>query len=339
MAKGWSPYSDIPDLTGKVAVVTGANSGIGLQTTKHLVSRGAKVYFTTRSESKAKTTKDHIRSIHPDVPENGLIWLPLDLGKIKSVNSAIAELKAKETKIDILVNNAGMVPEDMKLNEGGWETCMAICHVGHFVFTNGILSLLKEAAKDKNADVRIVTVSSNVTYIMIPPDYPLDFTSTAFLTGSLPYIPWKWRYFQSAFFTVDMVRYAMAKLANALFAKELQRRLDEQGVPIISISLNPGGVLSDDGLTIFSGFIKPLMRRVLVSPDQGSFNSLFAATAKDIRDKSELYKGQYIEPIGQVHASHPVLKNDKQVRAAWDTTTTEVNKYLNSQGLSPLSDW
>ncbi|KAH7176440.1 daunorubicin C-13 ketoreductase [Dactylonectria macrodidyma] len=339
MTKTWNPRSDMPDMKGKVAVVTGGNSGIGLHTVKHLASKGAKVYFTARSEAKATYTIDYVLSNSPGVSKDRVIWLSMDLGDISSVKHAVEELKEKEQTIDILVNNAGLATNKFETTEAGWEMVLAVCHVGHFVFTNGILPLLKRAAAKKNADVRIVTVSSSVHYFFFPPKYEFDLTTPAFLTGTLPYDPWQWRYLWKHMFTVDMMRYSLAKLANFLFAQELQRRLDEEGSSIISLSAHPGSVKSPNALDIFAGPMKLLMHRVMLSEDEGSFTILFAATAKDVRERPDEFKGKYVEPVGVVKPGHVVGKDEKQVQGLWDTTTNEVNKFLAKKGYAPLLDW
>ncbi|KAH7157993.1 daunorubicin C-13 ketoreductase [Dactylonectria estremocensis] len=339
MTKAWNPRLNMPDLKGKVAVVTGGNSGIGLHTVKHLASKGAKVYFTARSEAKATYTIDYVLSNSAGVSKDRVIWLSMDLSDVKSVKYAVEELRAKEQTIHILVNNAGLVMNKFETTEAGWEMAMAVCHVGHFVFTNGILPLLKRAASNEHADVRIVTVSSSVQYFFFPPKYEFDFTTPAFLTGTLPYDPWQWRYLQKHMFTADMMRYSLAKLANFIFAQELQRRLDEQGSSIISLSVHPGSVRSPNALDIFSAPLKALMRRVMLGEDEGSFTLLFAATAKDVRERPDEFKGKYVEPVGEVKPGHVVGNDEKQVQGLWDTTTNEVNKLLAKKGYAPLLDW
>lgn len=184
----------------------------------------------------------------------------------------------------------------------------------------------------------MVTLSSNVVGIFLPRDYPFDFKSRGFLYGHTPYAPWKFRYLQRHFFTVDMLRYSLAKAANMMFAQELQRRFDERGLNIISVSLHPGGVKSDAALAIFAEFMKPIMRRVMVSEDEGSFTTLFAATSKTVLSTAR-YKGRYMEPIGQVMPSHPVTEDEEQVRGLWNNTAAEVARYVEEHNCGVLEDW
>ncbi|CAI6099012.1 unnamed protein product [Clonostachys chloroleuca] len=338
MGARWAPYNDTPNLEGKVAVVTGSNSGIGLYTALHLALHGAKVYMGARTKAKADDAKKTVLSLHPTIAEERLIWLPLDLSKLSSVQEAVKELEGKEQKIDILINNAGLATNEIELTDAGWEMTMAVCHVGHFVLSNGLLSLLKKAAAEKGSDVRVVTVSSSASHTFLPPGYKIDFSKPDFLKGNLPYEPWKYRYVFRHMFTIKILHYSLAKMANIMFAQELQRRLDKLGVPIISLSLNPGAVKSDNAVSIFSGFLQPLMRQVMLTLDEGSFTSLFAATAPEVWRQPEVYKGKYLEPVGKVQDPLRIAQDEKQAQALWDTTTKEVNRYLLEHGLPTLHD-
>jgi NAD(P)-dependent dehydrogenase (short-subunit alcohol dehydrogenase family) len=213
-------------------------------------------------------------------------------------------------------------------------------YIGHFVFTNGLLPLLKKAAADESSDVRVVTVTGGNN--IFPPDYEFEYTSASFLSGKIPYEPWKFRHIKKPLFNIDLMRYSLSKVASLLFAKELQRRLEKQGLHIISVSLHPGGargVRTDSALGVLAGFMKFIMRRIMISEDEGSFTSLFAATAKEIRDKPDLYRGKFLVPFGKVAPPHPVTENERQIQGLWDNTTKEVNRYLTENGYAPLLDW
>lgn len=136
-----------------------------------------------------------------------------------------------------------------------------------------------------------------------------------------------------------MFRYSIAKLANMMFAQELQAVFDRRGLPIISVSVDPGGVKTDGAIGIFPWFIKPIMRRAMLTEDQGSYTSLFAATSKEVRERPEEYKGKYMMPFGKVSPPHPVTKDEKQVQGLWKQTTEELNTYLQKQGHAPLLEW
>ncbi|KAH8812199.1 hypothetical protein F5884DRAFT_304945 [Xylogone sp. PMI_703] len=337
MSTNWDPQQ-IPDLTGKIALVTGGNAGIGLQTVKHLALHGAKVYFSARSEAKATKAKASLLSENPGLSADRLQWLQLDLASIDSVINAAEELGKREQKLDILINNAGCATKELETTDAGWEMALAVCHVGHFVLTNRLLPLLKNAASDKNADVRVVTVSSGAHNMFLPPDYEFDFADPAFLSGKLPYEPPEYLK-KKHMFEADLLRYSMAKLANVLFAQELQSRLDQLRLPVISMSVHPGSVETEGAVGIFSPEMQPVIRKTMMAPDEGSFTSLFAATAPQVSQKPEVYKGKYLEPVGEVKEPHTVTKNEEQVRAFWDTTAKEVNGYLTKRGHGLLNEW
>jgi NAD(P)-dependent dehydrogenase (short-subunit alcohol dehydrogenase family) len=191
----------------------------------------------------------------------------------------------------------------------------------------------------QDADVRIITLTSNANTVMIPPGYRFQFTSPSFLTKPVSYYPWQWRYLSRHIFIVDMIRYSLSKTANLLFAQELQRRMDEQQLPILSMGVHPGGVASDGAVAIGGWLFQVIARWTFLTIDQGAITSLFAATSKEVRKHSEKYKGQYLEPFGKVGVSHSVVHDKKQRMGLWSNTTSEVNKHLSKIGLPLLQDW
>ncbi|KAK1975184.1 daunorubicin C-13 ketoreductase [Colletotrichum cereale] len=339
MPKSWDPLAEMPLLQGKVVVVSGSNAGIGLSTVKFLALRGATVYFTTRTKEKADATRALLTSEYPEIDKDQLRWLPLDLGDLTTVDAAVKELKSKETKVDILINNAGVCSSTTETLGPGWEYHMAVNHIGHFVLTNGILPLLKEATRQEGADVRIITLSSSVNYVMLPSNFRFTFNSPSFLKSPVFDYPWQWQYISRHFFVVDMIRYSVSKVANILFAQELQRLMDEQNLPILSISVHPGGVASDGTKKIGNSVFLLLRAALFLSPDQGAATSLFAATAREVRENPDKFKGKYLEPFGEVATPNPVANDTELVRGMWDNTTTEVNQYLAEIGLAPLQQW
>ncbi|TQN65827.1 putative oxidoreductase, partial [Colletotrichum shisoi] len=337
----WNPLTDMPSLEGKVVVVTGGkltvcSAGIGFSTVKFIALRGARVYFTARSKDKADRTRALLTSENPDIDNGRLRWLPLDLADLASVSAAVKELKSKESKVDILINNAGLCSASTQTVGPGWEWHMGVNHVGHFVFTNGVLPLLENATMQPGADVRIITLSSNVNHAMLPSNYQFTFDSPSFLASPVPYYPWHWRYLSRHAFVVDMIRYSVSKVANLLFAQELQRRMDERGLPILSISVHPGGVASEGTKGIGNSVFSLVRAAVFLSTDQGAVTSLFAATASEVHENADGFKGKYLEPYGKVATPNPVANDAKQVRGMWDNTTAEVNKHLSEIGLTPL---
>jgi NAD(P)-dependent dehydrogenase (short-subunit alcohol dehydrogenase family) len=198
---------------------------------------------------------------------------------------------------------------------------------------------MKKAAQSPDADVRIVVVSSNATYLVPPRNYPLDFTTADVLYGKLPYTPLLYRLVRTFVFNVNMLHYAVSKLANALFAKELQRRMTQQGLPIAVLAVHPGGVRSPDVHKVFKPWIWPLISGNFISSDAGSHSLLFAATARQVREEPDKYLGSYMEPIGVVHHGHPLMGDMEQAGALWKTTQAEVDKYGKTKGNFTLMEW
>ncbi|KAL7935853.1 daunorubicin C-13 ketoreductase [Trichoderma chlorosporum] len=336
-SKSWDPRQRVPDLSGQVALVTGGSSGIGLETVKYLAKRGAMVFFTSTSSSKGNSIRKSILGAAPEVSEDRLVCLPMDLGDLQSVDRAVIDLKKQTSKLNILINNASLATKDLEQNAAGWEKVMAVSHMGHFLLTNRLLSLLKSAAA-QGENARVVTVSSSGHYLFIPSGYPIDFSTTDSIRGELPSEPWRYKYLQKHMVRVDALRYAVAKLAGVMFARELQRILDARGLPIISLSVNPGAVKTDAGLSLFVSPLQPVMRRVMVTPEEGSLNVLFAAADPEVAKNSH-FKGSYLEPVGKIHPAHPLSSDTAQNSALWATTEKEMTRYLAEIGADQLLPW
>jgi NAD(P)-dependent dehydrogenase (short-subunit alcohol dehydrogenase family) len=199
--------------------------------------------------------------------------------------------------------------------------------------------LLKTAAQDMNADVRIVNVSSNTPGIFFPAKYPLDYSQKEVYEGEIPPLGWLRRLTYETFL-FDVMRYSVAKLAVTMFNIELQRLLDRQNIPILCISLNPGGVNSSGtGAGVVKAWARPPTKFGMMTPDQGSWHPLFAATATEVRQTPEKYKEQYLEPVGRVTTIYPLMWDENQRRALWEASTTELNKHLAKQKLPLLENW
>ncbi|KAJ6026556.1 hypothetical protein N7460_011373 [Penicillium canescens] len=207
------------------------------------------------TKSSARKTKEKLQNTHPDINPNNIEWLLLDLTDLKSIDTAAHELKKKERKLDILINNAAVPTSSTELVARIWEQHMAANHVGHFLFVNRVLPLLKNALKAKETDVRIINLSSLAHVSVLPHTFKFKFDSAACLSNPVPSHPWQWRFLGRFIFWFDMVRYAVSKAAVVLFTKELQHRLDEQGLLVITIAVHPGEVATEGVMTINNAFI------------------------------------------------------------------------------------
>ena len=252
----WST-ADIPDLTGKVAVVTGANGGLGLEVARELARKGALVVMASRDRAK---TEEARASILAENPNASLEPVPLDLGSLASVREAAAAILAAHPRIDILVDNAGVMAISERRTEDGFEMQLGVNHLGHFALTALLLPALLESG-----DARVVSVTSTGRHSGRPidPDNP-------HLEGR--YDPWR--------------AYGQSKLANVHFALELDRRFRAAGVPARSIVVHPGFVNSDlqarsvreSGGGRSQRFFRNAVVRFGMSPARGALALLRAAT-------------------------------------------------------------
>ncbi|KAG8902657.1 hypothetical protein FRC01_009519 [Tulasnella sp. 417] len=242
-------------------------------------------------------------------------WLKLDLSSPESINAAVEEFQKKEKRLDVLVNNAGVLP-----TPGIFElaaTKIPICqlmmsnHVGPFIFTTKLLPLLKATAAEADSDVRIVNVASSGHATTMRNDWK---------NGD-----WTWK---SVGFQQDIEAYGSSKLANMLTCKELQRRLDEEGVPIVSIMLHPGTVYTDGGAASFrnvpfigSLVVDPIMKYVVcLTPEQGAYTSLFAATSPTVKQQQARYAGAYLVPFGTIAKASAECEDLQAAKDCWETT-------------------
>jgi NAD(P)-dependent dehydrogenase (short-subunit alcohol dehydrogenase family) len=257
--KNWTA-DDIPSQAGKRALVTGANSGIGYHTALELARKGAEVVLACRNPAKAE---DALARLKAAVPGAKAELAALDLSDLKSVRAFGAAFSARGVPLDVLVNNAGiMAPLTRKASPDGFEIQMATNHFGHFLLTSLLLPSLKRAPAP-----RVVSVAS-----------------IAHRRGRINFDD-----LQSERSYSPFASYAQTKLANLLFAFELQRRADKADLKILSVAAHPGVAMTSiivngigggrpNLLTRALGFFSPLYMH---SEEQGALPSLYAATAAD----------------------------------------------------------
>ncbi|MFB6897482.1 oxidoreductase [Streptomyces hydrogenans] len=259
----------IPDLTGRIHVVTGATGGLGLATTRALALRGGRVVLAVRDEEKGHRAVAGLAAegIAPDL----LTVRRIDLADLDSVRAFAEGLRAEHPRLDVLVNNAGVMGPPRTLSAQGHELQFAANHLGHFALTGLLLDRLPDGG-------RVVTVSS-----LVHRQGELRLDDPAALTGERGYAP--------------MAFYNRSKLANAVFGHELHRRLTAAGSPVRSVLAHPGytatGLQTRDvtGLArFFYGRIgNPLLAQ---RPERGALPQLYAATAP------EAAGGEFIGPDG-----------------------------------------
>jgi NAD(P)-dependent dehydrogenase (short-subunit alcohol dehydrogenase family) len=250
MADRWTT-ADLPDLTGKVALVTGANAGLGLSISAALAGKGARVLMACRNQTKAQSAVEAIVASQP----GALVEVvPLDLASLASVHALADELVRTEGRLDMLINNAGLMAIDYEQTEDGFEMQFGVNHLGHFVLTGALLPLLQ--ATDGSRIANMSSMGHRMGH--------MDLNDPMFERRT--YRRWP-AYFQS-------------KLANLLFTFELQRRLEEAGATTQALAAHPGTTHTDLG-TEGSGLTNKVMAPAMMlgqSADAGAQPMLRAAT-------------------------------------------------------------
>ena len=280
--RAWSS-ADVPDQSGRVVVVTGANTGLGYHTAAVLAARGAHVVLAVRNLDKGDAAIARIRAASPGAD---VTVQPLDLSSLASVRSAADALRATYPRIDLLINNAGVMWTRKQLTADGFEMQFGTNHLGHFALTGLLLDHLLPVAGS-----RVVTVSSLGHRILAA----IHFED----------LQWDRRYNRVA-------AYGQSKLANLMFTYELQRRLAARAdAKTVALAAHPGG--SNTELTrnipeILAPLTTPLMAVLFQSAEMGALPTLRAATDPAARG------GQYYGPDGWFEqGGHPkIVRSSRQ---------------------------
>jgi NAD(P)-dependent dehydrogenase (short-subunit alcohol dehydrogenase family) len=297
---------DIPDQRGKVAVVTGSNGGLGLETAKALAGVGAHVVVAARDQVKTSAAIDLIKAAHPDAV---LEVVTLDLASLASVREAAAAIVAKHDRVDVLVNNAGIMAIPERATEDGFEMQLGVNHLGHFVLTARLLPLLLRA------NGRVVSVTSTAHHLgrRLDPENP-------HLHGR--YGPWR--------------AYGQSKLANYQFAIGLHVRLQAAGVEAASLLAHPG--LSNTELQVHSveatggasqRFFRWLAATAGMSPARGALPQLRAATDPSARS-GQLYAPRFVNSGAPVR--RPIMRQlglRRAIDVLWEVSERETGEVLD----------
>jgi NAD(P)-dependent dehydrogenase (short-subunit alcohol dehydrogenase family) len=257
---------NVPAQDGRVAVITGANSGIGYEAAAVLAARGARVVMAVRNLEKGGAARDQILADHPGAD---VTVEQLDLTSLDSVRTAAAALRSAYPRIDLLINNAGVMWTPKETTKDGFELQFGTNHLGHFAFTGLLLDSLLPVPGS-----RVVTISS-VGHRLLADIHFED-------------LQWERRYSRIA-------AYGQSKLANLLFTYELQRRLERAKKDTIAVAAHPGGSyteLARNIPTILHSAYRVVGPMIFQSAAMGALPTLRAATDPDVRG------GQYFGPDG-----------------------------------------
>jgi NAD(P)-dependent dehydrogenase (short-subunit alcohol dehydrogenase family) len=246
---------NIPDQTGKTIIVTGGNAGIGYETVKALYQAGALVIMASRDLGKAQKAADSIKTADG---KGRLETAELDLEDLDSIKNFASKFTLTHNKLDVLINNAGVMIPPLSHTPDGFEQQFGVNFIGHFALTGSLYSILKATH-----GARVVNVSS-----------------MAYLHGTINFDNLKAEKDYDA-----MREYCQSKLANILFALELQRRIETKADPILSLSVQPGANKTELSRHMSEDSYKAAIERVgeLMEPWQGALPSLYAATMPDAK--------------------------------------------------------
>jgi NAD(P)-dependent dehydrogenase (short-subunit alcohol dehydrogenase family) len=260
---------NIPDLTGKVFIVTGGNSGLGYESVKAFAAKGAEVILASRSAEKGEEARSNILKEHP---QGNIRVMVLDLGDLESVRSFASSFKESYKRLDVLLNNAGIMMPPYFTTKNGFEGQFGTNHLGHFALTGLLMDLILQT---KGA--RIVNVSSGAHK-----RGEMDFSNLQFENGK-EYTPRK--------------AYGRSKLANLLFTYELQRKLEAAGKETIVAAAHPGVALTNLGRYLERRFLvkvmTPLFSWMLQDQAMGALPQIRACVDPAVKS------GEYYGPAGR----------------------------------------
>jgi len=280
---------ELPRLDGQVVLVTGANSGIGLETAVALAELGARTIITARDPAKGERA---VAEIGRRSGSDAVAVVGLDLADLVSVRRCAGEVLRRYDRLDVLVANAGLVLARRTLTAQGFETTFGVNHLGHHRLVELLLPRLRASAP-----ARVVVVSSDA--------HKLAYRGLAFddLQTTRRYVGYD--------------AYAKSKLANLLFVRELARRLDGSDVTVNAV--HPGLVATNfagEGDTRIGGAVMALVgRRVARTPAEGARTSVWAAASPELAGRSGLYLADCAEATPSGHAT-----DDDAARRLWDAS-------------------
>jgi NAD(P)-dependent dehydrogenase (short-subunit alcohol dehydrogenase family) len=265
---------DMPAQSGRIAIVTGANSGIGYETARALAHKGGLVVMACRNLDKANAAA---ATIQAENPAGSVAVMQLDLGDLDSVSAFVAGFKERYDRLDLLINNAGIMHPPYGQTKQGFESQFGVNYLGHFALTGQLLDLIMHTE-----GARIVTVSS-----MAHRFGAINFDN---LNAEEKYRA--------------NVAYGQSKLANLLFTYELQRRLEVSGNGTAgrdtagrdTVASHPGWTATN--LQQNAGSLRFLNRFFAQTPEMGALPTLYAATAPEIQGGDYCGPSRFIETVG-----------------------------------------
>lgn len=268
-------------LGNKTFIVTGANTGIGKITARELAKEGARVILACRSKEKTERVLEEIRR---DVPDAQVEYIHLDLGDLSSVRACAKELLDRKIPIHGLINNAGLAGQRGQTRDG-FEVQFGTNHLGHYLFTRLLLDRIVESGP-----ARIVNVASASHYQAKGIDWDALQKPTRTVTA--------------------MHEYSISKLSNVLFTKELARRLE--GTQVTTYAVHPGVVATDVWRKV-PGPVRWIIKKFMITPEQGAQSSLRCATDPELAKET----GRYYDVGGKEKRPNRLADDTELARTLW----------------------
>lgn len=296
--------NNAPNQTGKIAIVTGANTGLGYKTTLGLAQNDAQVIMACRNLKKAEAAKVEILK---EIPTANLVIMHLDLNSLQSVRDFSAAFIEKYNRLDLLIENAGIMMPPFSKTKDGFESQMGVNYFSHFLLTNLLFPLL-----NKTEHSRIITLSSKAHE-----SGKIDFEN---LNAEKGYSKWS--------------AYGQSKLACLMFAYELDRRIKASESNVIAVAAHPGGSNTNLGQHIpkvLYALLLPILSIFIHSPKKAALPTLMAALDPNVKG------GEFYGPTGfnefkgkpGLVTSKPHSYNEKVAERLWNVSEELTGKKFN----------
>ncbi len=290
-----------PDLTGKVALVTGGNIGLGFETVKAIASRGAHTFLAARNPQKGQSA---VAALLKENPKAKITYLELDLASLRSIRSAAESFSSENEKLDILVNNAGIMAMPERQTEDGFESQFGVNHLGHWTLTGLLLSKILQSSAP-----RVVTVTSSAHHLVKGIDF-----ENPHLRGK--YSPWN--------------AYSQSKLANYFFSLGIAEIFENQKHPGLSLLAHPGLAHTnlqvetyDQGASGVAGTIsKYLAAKVGQEPANGALPQIRAALDSRAKNR-EFYAPRWFVSGKPVKRPFLRIGNQGNIEKLWALSERE----------------
>ncbi|KAK3302312.1 uncharacterized protein B0T15DRAFT_542599 [Chaetomium strumarium] len=301
----FNPKTDVPDLSGKVILVTGGTAGVGAGTVVELARHNpAHLVFTGRNAKSAEATIASARSAGPGVRAT---FVECDFANLASVKTAAEKILANLDRLDVLVCNAGIMAKPAALSKDGYEIHFATNHLGHALLNLKLLPLMEKTAELPGADVRILMVTSTASRGTPPGGIVFDKLKT---TQEMLFGRW--------------LRYGQSKLANLIWARELAKRYPK----ILSCSVTPGIVMTTlvtDLRFMDKLWVYPFTIGQKLTPEQGTYNLLWAIGAP----RDGIKRGAFYEPVGHLSPMETRASRDSELGdKLWKWTNEELKPFM-----------